>query len=1063
MNDVFLIADVQEHPACDQEAALLALGVRSVVGISDLARDGELFCVLLFSLIPLGARVTRSLRPLGVSIQLAADSVEDLSSTSGQPTRVPPLSYTGKQLSELIDLYEGSLLAQSEMEAVLQHSLLLMPDSFVRLAGDGTILDYRGQSALGHRDPPETLLGHRIQDVFPPDTAKAFLSAMACAKASSVIRTLEYLIELDTCRAFEARIASVPEKEQFVAVIRDITKNRRDRELVILQSRVNQAVAELRMARGGESEAELVQRGLRQIKELTDSPEAEFKFVVQGESPKFEQSASPCELFSVLEEGKPVAVARVGGKTSQYTDEDRQTLSRLSHELWQLVKQRRSSEEINKLAQALMQNPHSVVITDIDANIEYVNDAFLSSTGFSREEVIGQNTRILNSGKTPRETYTQLWGALSEGRIWRGEFNNQRKNGESYDEFAIVGPIRDSDGTITHYVALKEDITEKKRLGQELDAYRHSLENQVRARTADLAVKTESLRASARFDRSIGQILSIFNRNAPCVEMLQSVLECLNQDLLLRPTSLILVNQESETLDMVLGPPGEERPLGSSDLLARVLIEGQAFAIDDPETDPLGVLSDARRLVKECIVVNIVPVVYKERMLAVFVLGNSSPPSTRYSTFLEQLADQTGIAIHNHRQFEQLRRLTARLNERERKIAAQNADLERASRLKSEFLANMSHELRTPLNAIIGFSEVLNDGLVGEFNEQQGDYLKEILTAGHYLLSLINDILDLSKIEAGKMDLALERIDPKAVCHNALTMVRKRAAHLELRLDLDDAIPELWADERMLKQVLYNLLSNAVKFTPAGSVSLSARSTTGPGGERVCFAVEDTGIGIAPEDQVKLFQPFQQVDGSAARKFEGTGLGLSLCKQLVELHGGEISLTSEPDVGSRFSFWLPERQRPSKLQEKPQAVCAVCALPETELKNRATPLVLLIEDEDPAAELLSLHLGQGNYQIVRATSAYEAQAVLEVVKPDLIALDILLPKPDGWRLLKEFKSDPKTAEIPVVIVSIIAEESRSKAIEMGAAEVLQKPVSPADLLSVVERHIPERTRSAKVI
>ena len=232
---------------------------------------------------------------------------------------------------------------------------------------------------------------------------------------------------------------------------------------------------------------------------------------------------------------------------------------------------------------------------------------------------------------------------------------------------------------------------------------------------------------------------------------------------------------------------------------------------------------------------------------------------------------------------------------------------EAANRAKSEFLANMSHELRTPLNAIIGFSEVLIDRMFGEVNEKQADYLKDIHESGRHLLSLINDILDLSKIEAGRMDLEVSSFHLPTALSNAMTLVRERAQRhgIRLGLDVDPRLGEFQADERKVKQILVNLLSNAVKFTPdGGRVDVSARLDT----TKVAIAIKDTGIGIAPQDHAAVFEEFKQVGRDYTRKAEGTGLGLALTKRFVELHGGEISLASSLGSGSTFTVTLPIRQ-----------------------------------------------------------------------------------------------------------------------------------------------------------
>jgi signal transduction histidine kinase len=247
-------------------------------------------------------------------------------------------------------------------------------------------------------------------------------------------------------------------------------------------------------------------------------------------------------------------------------------------------------------------------------------------------------------------------------------------------------------------------------------------------------------------------------------------------------------------------------------------------------------------------------------------------------------------------------------------IALQNQRLKRASRLKSEFLANMSHELRTPLNAIIGFSECLKDGLLGELEEAQADYAREIFDSGHYLLSLINDILDLSKIEAGKMELTIQDLDLAELLRNSLSIIKEQAVKKNLRLDhhIDAGVKTFPVDPKKLRQIVYNLLSNAVKFTePGGRVRLEAAFDE----DDLIIAVEDTGIGIAEEDRHRLFEPFVQLDPKIEQRYQGTGLGLGLVRRLVELHGGTIDLESRVGTGSRFLVRLPNPRTSTILHE----------------------------------------------------------------------------------------------------------------------------------------------------
>ena len=392
-----------------------------------------------------------------------------------------------------------------------------------------------------------------------------------------------------------------------------------------------------------------------------------------------------------------------------------------------------------------------------------------------------------------------------------------------------------------------------------------------------------------------------------------------------------------------------------------------------------------------------------------------------------------------------------------------NVELEEASRMKSEFLANMSHELRTPLNSIIGFSEVLKDGLLGEMTAKQRGFIGDIFGSGKHLLSLINDILDLSKVEAGKMMLDLEPVLVSWLLVNSLSIVREKAAGQHIRLDLDmDAAEDLGSmqgDARKIKQIVYNLLSNAVKFTAEGGrVTLSAGrvlrsdvgrlSTAWTGrsfpladstfAEFLEMSVTDSGIGISGDALEQLFKPFSQIDSSLARKFEGTGLGLAMVKLLAELHGGTVAVESAVGEGSRFTVWLPVRAP----EEAALTVATVAAAPLAEALA-GERIALVVEDDFKAADLIRVQLEAEGFTVVHAASA-EAALGLAVQKPvSLITLDMLLPNMDGWEFLSRLKQVPELRRIPVVIISIVAD--RNKGFALGAAAVLQKPISRQEL------------------
>ena len=394
-------------------------------------------------------------------------------------------------------------------------------------------------------------------------------------------------------------------------------------------------------------------------------------------------------------------------------------------------------------------------------------------------------------------------------------------------------------------------------------------------------------------------------------------------------------------------------------------------------------------------------------------------------------------------------------------------EAEDASRIKSEFLANMSHELRTPLNAIIGFSDVLKDGLIGQLTPRQTEYITDIHTSGHHLLALINDILDLSKIEAGRMSLDLETNQIGPLLEQCLGIVRDKAmAHrITLQTGIAAALPPIRVDTRKCKQIVYNLLANAIKFTgDGGHVTLSARRASraaveawtstcsnsirlplpaGSDEEFLEITVADDGIGIRREDAPRLFQPFSQIDSSLARRYEGTGLGLVMVTRLAALHGGTVAVASEPEVGSRFIVWLPWRQVATV---KPADQRTARPMAERPLAGH---LALVIEDNDDAAELERLQLEAEGLMVVHAASGEAAVAMVDELTPDVIILDVFLPGMDGWEVLERIKRDSSPwRHIPVVIASIAPDQHRG--ISLGAAQVLQKPINRDALVHALE-------------
>jgi len=404
--------------------------------------------------------------------------------------------------------------------------------------------------------------------------------------------------------------------------------------------------------------------------------------------------------------------------------------------------------------------------------------------------------------------------------------------------------------------------------------------------------------------------------------------------------------------------------------------------------------------------------------------------------------------------------LAERVDERTADLSAANAELSRAARSKDEFLASMSHELRTPLNAILGSAESLEEGIYGELDVKQRRPIEMIDESGRHLLSLINDILDLSKVQAGMLELELESIVPQEIAEGSLRFIREAALkkRLNISTQFDDSIETVHADGRRLKQILVNLLSNAVKFTPEGG-NVGLEYVADPEREAVYFVVWDSGMGISREGQQKLFAPFVQLDAGLDREFSGTGLGLALVSRMTELHGGSVSVES-PGVGegTRFTVSLPW-EAPTVVRNPTEGTGAG-GEPEAAIEELdpplggAAPLVLLAEDNEVTIEVMSAVLQAKGYRLIVARNGQEAVDRAKEESPDLILMDVQMPVMDGIEATRQIRDITELASTPIIIVTAVAMDGdRERCLATGANEYLSKPVSLKNLTATIERLI----------
>ena len=382
------------------------------------------------------------------------------------------------------------------------------------------------------------------------------------------------------------------------------------------------------------------------------------------------------------------------------------------------------------------------------------------------------------------------------------------------------------------------------------------------------------------------------------------------------------------------------------------------------------------------------------------------------------------------------------LKQHEAELAAARDAADEANRTKSSFLANMSHELRTPLNAIIGYSEILQEDAADKDDKESIDDLRKIESAGRHLLGLINNILDLSKIEAGKMDVFIEKVDIQALIKEVLSIVKPLADKSENAIEVicPAGIGSFRSDQTKVKQCLLNLMSNANKFTSKGTLTLTvAREDI----SRVCFRVSDTGVGMTKEQLGRLFQAFSQADVSTTKRFGGTGLGLAITKHFCNMLGGDVTVESTPGTGSTFIIKLPDQGVVA-----PAAVDSPAPVPAAAADGRAT--VLVVDDDPSVRSLLARTLEKEGYRVISAANGVEALALAREHRPQAITLDVMMPKLDGWGALKQLKADAELREIPVIMVTVLNE--RGMAIPLGAADFVTKPVDRQRLTAILREH-----------
>ena len=637
----------------------------------------------------------------------------------------------------------------------------------------------------------------------------------------------------------------------------------------------------------------------------------------------------------------------------------------------------------------------AIIALDQNGTVQVWNRGAERLFGWSKAEATGKPMPTVPIEGS--ENFESIVRSQVEGQSRDGiEMRLRAKDGRVLDVSLWTSPICAPDGRITGVMAAIADVTARRRAEQE---------------RLEALEREEAARLQAKADGRFRNLLEA----AP-----DAIIE------VDREGGILLMNAVAEKM---FGYDRKELLGHSIELLVPERFRGTHHQHrmnywDHPQTRPMGTGLDLNAQRKDGsrfpVEISLSPV--------------QSDDGFRVSAFIRDVTERK-------RAEEQIRamheRFTAELTVTNQQLELRNREVERANRLKSDFLASMSHELRTPLHTIIGFSELLREEIEGTLNEKQKRFLGHIHQDSLHLLELINDILDLSKIEAGRLELRIEDFDAAQAIEEVMASVRPLA--INKALNLTSNIAEgvcLKADRVRFKEVLYNLLNNAVKFTPhSGRIRIDG--STDPDFARI--AVNDTGIGLPPEEHESIFNKFYQAAATTKGIREGTGLGLAITKRLVEQHGGRIWIESEVGKGSRFSFTIPlATAKPAEPEEVASA------------ENQG-PLVLIIEDEKAAQELLVSYLEPHGYRTATAGSYDEAVRKAVDLRPDAITLDLIMPGQTGWKALQKLRNIPETATIPIIVVSVL--EEQKSALTLGATDYLTKPVARGTFLNVLRRHI----------
>lgn len=752
-----------------------------------------------------------------------------------------------------------------------------------------------------------------------------------------------------------------------------------------------------------------------------------------------------------------------------------------------ITEYRSRENHIRILSNAVEQSPVSIVITDLDGNIEYANPKAIETTGYSLDELKGQNPRVLKSGETPDEEYEALWKDISVGSEWRGVFHNKRKNGELYWESAKISPIVDEKGNIINYVGIKEDITEVKKAEDELRKFR-TISDQANYGTAiadmdgKLVYVNEAMAEMHGWETEelLGKRLTEFHSESQ-MSRVRELLDKIALDGGFSTERICRVKRDGEVFPslmsakLILDKNGNPEFMSATTMDATELkqketeinklktaIEQSPVAIVMTDLD--GNIQYVSPAFKDITGYSYEDVLGKntnilksgytkkstyEDLWSTIKSGkewrgewkNRKKDGTIYceSITVTPIHEEDG-AISGYLAVKE--DVTKQKQAEEDRIAREASD--KASEAKSAFLANMSHEIRTPLNAIIGFTQILKRDR--SLSESQREKIDTIIRSGEHLMHLINEILDLSSIESGALSLNEADFNICNLLEDVKRMfyIRTKEKKIELKLHCDRILlSNVVGDEAKLRQVLINLVGNAVKFTDIGHVEVKAYVEPGLSGEIIAIKIGDTGKGISQKDAERIFEPFWMAE--EGRRAKGTGLGLAISKKLVTAMGGKIEVKSQEGVGTEFKLSIPFKSCSRSIDQKL----------ENELENLRLKVgqggkrILIADDNQDNRNLMRELLEDIGFETEEAIDGEQAVQLFERWKPHCILMDIAMPVMDGYEATKAIRSmtGGRNVKIVAVTASIFRKDIR-KILESGMDGYLGKPFRVEDLMQI---------------